>query len=57
VKDQHEQIAKLTVQVEKAYQKIEDVAVKTIEGAANAQSLINLQQLLSEQLRKQPQER
>jgi hypothetical protein len=57
VKDQHEQIAKLSVQLEKAYQKIEDVAVKTIEGAANAQSLSNLQQLLSDQLRKQTQER
>jgi hypothetical protein len=57
VKDQHEQIARLSVQLEKAYQKIEDVAVKTIEGAANTQSLSNLQQLLSDQLRKQPQER
>jgi hypothetical protein len=57
VKDQHEQIAKLSMQVEKAYQKIEDVAVKTIEGAANAQSLTNMQQLLSDQLRKQTQER
>jgi hypothetical protein len=33
------------------------VAVKTIEGAANAQSLTNLQQILSEQLRKTTQER
>jgi hypothetical protein len=57
VKDQHEQIARLSAQLEKAYQKIEDVAVKTIEGAANTQSLSNLQQLLSDQLRKQPQER
>ncbi|MGD0659886.1 MAG: hypothetical protein ABSD38_17645 [Syntrophorhabdales bacterium] len=58
LKDQHEQIARLSAQLEKAYQKIEDVAVKTIEGAANAQSLTNLQQLLSDQLRsKQTQER
>jgi hypothetical protein len=57
VNDQHEQIAKLSAQLEKAYQKIEDVAVKTIEGAANTQSLTNLQQLLSDQLRKQTQER
>ena len=57
LKDQHEQIARLSAQLEKAYQKIEDVAVKTIEGAANTQSLTNLQQLLSDQLRKQTQER
>jgi hypothetical protein len=57
LKDQHEQIARLSGQLEKAYQKIEDVAVKTIEGAANAQSLTNLQQLLSDQLRKPTQER
>ncbi len=57
VKDQHEQIARLSAQLEKAYQKIEDVAVKTIEGAANTQSLTNLQQLLSDQMRKQTQER
>ncbi len=57
VKDQHEQLAKLSAQLEKAYQKIEDVAVKTIEGAANTQSLTNLQQILSDQLRKQGQER
>jgi hypothetical protein len=57
LKDQHEQIARLSAQLEKAYQKIEDVAVKTIEGAANTQSLTNLQQLLSDQLRKPTQER
>jgi predicted nucleic acid-binding Zn-ribbon protein len=57
LKDQHDQIARLSAQLDKAYQKIEDVAVKTIEGAANTQSLANLQQLLSDQLRKQTQER
>ena len=33
VKDQHEQIAKLSAQLEKAYQKIEDVAVEDNRGS------------------------
>lgn len=57
VKDQHEQIAKLSQQLEKAYQKIEDVAVKTIEGASNAQSLTQFQQLFAEQVRRQGQDK
>ncbi len=57
VKEYNDQTAKLSQQLEKAYQKIEDVAVKTIEGASNAQSLTQLQQFLSEQMRKQTQER
>ncbi len=57
VKDQHEQIAKLSQQLEKAYQKIEDVAVKTIEGAASVKSFSQLQQLLTDQVRRQGQEK
>ena len=56
-KDQHEQIGKLSQQLEKAYQKIEDVAMKTIEGAASAKSLSQLQQLLADQARRQGQEK
>ena len=52
-----EQIAKLSLQMEKAYQKVQDIAVKAIEGSSNAKSLANLQQLLNEQTRKQPQEK
>ena len=57
VKDQSEQIVRLTAQIEKAYQKIEDVAVKTIEGSSNAKALASIQQLLDEQARRQAPER
>jgi hypothetical protein len=57
VKEQGEHIAKLSLQMEKAYQKVQDIAVKAIEGSSNAKSLANLQQLLNEQIRKQPQEK
>ncbi|HAR96203.1 MAG TPA: hypothetical protein DCR97_09610 [Deltaproteobacteria bacterium] len=52
-KDQREQVAKLSQQLEKAYQKIEDVAVKTIEGASSAQSFGQFQELFAEQVRRQ----
>jgi hypothetical protein len=57
VKEQGEQVAKLSLQMEKAYQKVQDIAVKAIEGSSNAKSLANLQQFLNEQMRKQPQEK
>lgn len=57
VKEQGEHIAKLSLQMEKAYQKVQDIAVKAIEGSSNAKSLANLQQLLNDQMRKQPQEK
>jgi hypothetical protein len=53
VKDQSEQIVRLTAQLEKAYQKIEDVALKTIEGQANMKALTSIQQLLGEQAKRQ----
>ena len=57
IKEQGEQIAKLSLQMEKAYQKVQDIAVKAIEGSSDAKSLANLQHLLNEQIRKQPQEK
>ena len=48
VKEQHEQIAKLSQQSEKAYGQVQNIAVKAIEGS----SLTGLQQLLTEQTRK-----
>ena len=57
VKEQSERIARLNQQLEKAYQQVQDVAVKTIEGSSNAKSLANLQQLLSEQIKKSSQEK
>ncbi len=57
VKEQSERIAKLSQQLEKAYQQVQDIAVKTIEGSSNAKSLANLQQWVSEQTRKSSQEK
>lgn len=57
VREQSEQITKLTQQLEKAYQQVQEIAVKTIEGASTVKSFANLQQWLSEQTRKSPQEK
>jgi hypothetical protein len=57
VKEQSEQIAKLTQQLEKAYQQVQDIAVKTIEGSSTSKSIANLQQWINEQMRKSSQEK
>jgi len=57
VKEQSEQIAKFSQQLEKAYQQVQDIAVKTIEGSSSIKSFANLQQWISEQTRKSPQEK
>jgi len=57
VKDQAERIAKLSQQLELAYQKVQDIAVKAIEGSSESKSFVALQQLLTEQTRKQHQEK
>jgi hypothetical protein len=57
VKEQSEQIAKFSQQLEKAYQQVQDIAVKTIEGSSSIKSFANLQQWVSEQMRKSSQEK
>lgn len=57
VKEQNDRIALLSKQLEAAYQKVQDIAVKTVEGASNFKSLSNIQQLLGEHLRKQSSEK
>jgi len=57
VAEQSERMTTLSQQLEAAYQKVQDIAVKTVEGASNAKSLANLQQLLGEQLWKQTSEK
>jgi hypothetical protein len=52
-KEQSERLTALTKQLEAAYQKVQDIAVKTVEGASNSKSVASLQQLLGEQIRKQ----
>jgi len=53
VKEQTEQISKLSGQLEKSYQKVEDIAVKAIDGSSNLKSLANLQQIMADQSKKQ----
>ena len=43
---------KLAQQLEAAYQKVQDIAEKTVEGSSQAKSLADLQKLLLEQTRK-----
>ncbi|MBI4454836.1 MAG: hypothetical protein HY644_02945 [Acidobacteria bacterium] len=57
VKEQNEQIAKLSQRLEKAYQQVQDIAVKAVESSSNSKSISALQQLVAEQSRKQPPER
>jgi hypothetical protein len=57
VKEQSEQIAKFSQQLEKAYQQVQEIAVKTIEGSSTIKSFANLQQWVNEQARKAPQEK
>ncbi len=57
VKEQSEQVAKLGQQLEKAYQQVQDIAVKTIEGSSTIKSFANLQQWLGEQTKKPSQEK
>jgi hypothetical protein len=57
VKEQNDQIARLGQQLESAYQQVQDVAVKTIEGSSNAKSLATLQQWLGDQIKRPSQEK
>ncbi len=57
VKEQREQITRLTQQLEKSYEKVEDIAVKAVQSASASQSSANLQQMIAEQARKQGQDK
>lgn len=57
VKGQGDQITKLSEQLEKAYQKVQDIAEKAVEGSSNLKSFNSLQQLMKEQSRKQSEEK
>jgi len=57
VKEQSSQINNLSGQLEKSYQKVQDIAIKSVEGSSNLKSFANLQQLASEQVRRQSQEK
>ena len=51
-KDLSDQNAKLSKQLEAAYQKVQEIAEKAIEGSSQAKSLADLQKILAEQSRK-----
>lgn len=50
--EQSEQIGRLLQQADKAYGQVQEIAVRAIEGSANAKQLANLQQMLADQGRK-----
>lgn len=56
-KDLSDQNGKLSKQLETAYQKVQEIAEKAIEGSSQAKSLADLQKLLAEQSRKAPTEK
>jgi hypothetical protein len=56
VKHQAEQIAKLTQQHELAYEKVQNIAVRAIEGSANQKTLATFHEMLLDQPKKQPRE-
>ena len=51
-KEQAQRIAGLGQQAEKAYQQVQEIAIRAVEGSAQAKQLAHLQQMLSEQGRK-----
>lgn len=57
LKEQSEQIAKLSQQLERSYSQVQDIAVKAIDGSATLKSITSLQQLMTEQPRRSPQEK
>ena len=52
VKEQAEQLTRLGQQAEKAYAQVQEIAVRAIEGSASTKQLANLQQLFTDQVRK-----
>ena len=57
LKEQSDQIAKLSQQLERSYQEVEEMAMKALETSSTAQSIASLQQMMAEQGRRQPQEK
>ena len=52
IKEQSQQIVKLSTQLEKSYGQVQDIAVKAVEGSAGKANLNSLSDLLKEQSRK-----
>jgi len=56
LKEQSQQIGKLSSQLDKAYAQVQDIAVKAVEGFHSVKSLSGLEQALSESSRKKSKE-
>lgn len=52
-KEQSEQIVRLLQQLEAAYQKVQDVAVKAVGGVSDSRSLADLQQFIVREIKQQ----
>lgn len=52
VEEQSQQIAKLSQQLESAYQKVQDIALKAVERSSESKLLAGLQQIVNDQSRK-----
>jgi len=48
VKEQQQQLTKLSTQIEKSYGQVQDIAVKAIEGSGSVRILSSLQPSLAE---------
>jgi hypothetical protein len=57
VKEQFEQISRLSQQLDKSYQKVEDIAIKAVQSASAIQSAGGISQMLTEQVRRQGQDK
>ena len=57
VKEQSDQIAKLSGQLETSYEKVQDIALKAVESSANVKGFQSLQDLVTEQFKKQAQDK
>ena len=52
-KEQGEQVARLLQQLEAAYQKVQDVAVKAVGGVSDTKSLVDLRQFIAREIKEQ----
>ncbi len=53
VSEQNIQIERLSEQLEKSYQKVQEIAIKAIEGSSSTKILSNIEQMMAEKGRKQ----
>ena len=57
VKEQEKQIARLSEQLEKSYQQVQDIAVKAVDSSSALKTMNSIQQLVSERTSKKQQDK